>query len=149
MDDFSVKPGVPNMYGAVGGEANAILPGKNAESMTPTIVFPRQTFPRAGNTGWYHHYNISFSDPDGYYRIWHVRFGCVNKQISSPVVPDILYVEKDFPQPVSLQPRIWAIGGKRRLADRGHRISPSGEVSRCRLAGDDAPADIRPERLLY
>ena len=28
MDDFSVKPGVPNMYGAVGGEANAIAPGK-------------------------------------------------------------------------------------------------------------------------
>ena len=24
MDDFSIKPGVPNMYGAVGGEANAI-----------------------------------------------------------------------------------------------------------------------------
>ncbi|MBL7728867.1 MAG: gamma-glutamyltransferase, partial [Dinghuibacter sp.] len=28
MDDFSIKPGVPNMYGAVGGEANAIQPGK-------------------------------------------------------------------------------------------------------------------------
>lgn len=39
MDDFSVKPGVPNMYGAVGGEANAILPGKRMlSSMTPTIV---------------------------------------------------------------------------------------------------------------
>ncbi|ULQ53114.1 gamma-glutamyltransferase [Flavihumibacter fluvii] len=39
MDDFSVKPGVPNMYGAVGGEANAIEPGKRMlSSMTPTIV---------------------------------------------------------------------------------------------------------------
>ena len=39
MDDFSIKPGVPNMYGAVGGEANAILPGKRMlSSMTPTIV---------------------------------------------------------------------------------------------------------------
>ena len=39
MDDFSVKPGVPNMYGAVGGEANAIVPGKRMlSSMTPTIV---------------------------------------------------------------------------------------------------------------
>jgi gamma-glutamyltranspeptidase/glutathione hydrolase len=28
MDDFSVKPGVPNMYGAVGGEANSIAPTK-------------------------------------------------------------------------------------------------------------------------
>ncbi|QOW09261.1 gamma-glutamyltransferase [Kaistella flava (ex Peng et al. 2021)] len=39
MDDFSVKPGVPNMFGAVGGEANSIQPGKRMlSSMTPTIV---------------------------------------------------------------------------------------------------------------
>ncbi|HEY2720799.1 MAG TPA: gamma-glutamyltransferase [Chitinophagaceae bacterium] len=39
MDDFSAKPGVPNMFGAVGGEANAIAPGKRMlSSMTPTIV---------------------------------------------------------------------------------------------------------------
>lgn len=39
MDDFSIKPGVPNMYGLVGNEANAIAPGKRMlSSMTPTIV---------------------------------------------------------------------------------------------------------------
>ena len=39
MDDFSIKPGVPNMYGAIGGEANAIKPGKRMlSSMTPTLV---------------------------------------------------------------------------------------------------------------
>ncbi|TDQ10157.1 gamma-glutamyltranspeptidase/glutathione hydrolase [Pedobacter metabolipauper] len=39
MDDFSVKPGSPNMYGLLGGEANAIVPGKRMlSSMTPTIV---------------------------------------------------------------------------------------------------------------
>ncbi|RTQ46620.1 gamma-glutamyltransferase [Hymenobacter gummosus] len=39
MDDFSAKPGVPNMYGVVGGAANAIGPGKRMlSSMTPTIV---------------------------------------------------------------------------------------------------------------
>jgi gamma-glutamyltranspeptidase/glutathione hydrolase len=39
MDDFSIKPGVPNMYGATGGEANKIEPGKRMlSSMTPTIV---------------------------------------------------------------------------------------------------------------
>ena len=39
MDDFSVKPGVPNMYGAIGGKANAIAPGKRMlSSMSPTIV---------------------------------------------------------------------------------------------------------------
>ena len=39
MDDFSVKPGVPNQFGLVGNEANAIQPGKRMlSSMTPTIV---------------------------------------------------------------------------------------------------------------
>ena len=39
MDDFSSKPGFPNQFGLVGGEANAIKPGKRMlSSMTPTIV---------------------------------------------------------------------------------------------------------------
>jgi len=39
MDDFSIKPGVPNMFGLIGGAANAIEPGKRMlSSMTPTIV---------------------------------------------------------------------------------------------------------------
>jgi gamma-glutamyltranspeptidase / glutathione hydrolase len=39
MDDFSVKPGTPNMFGLIGGEANAVAPGKRMlSSMTPTIV---------------------------------------------------------------------------------------------------------------
>ena len=39
MDDFSAKPGVPNLYGAVGGEANAIAPNKRMlSSMAPTVV---------------------------------------------------------------------------------------------------------------
>ncbi|HTD98731.1 MAG TPA: gamma-glutamyltransferase [Mucilaginibacter sp.] len=39
MDDFSSKPGVPNMFGLVGGKANSIQPGKRMlSSMTPTII---------------------------------------------------------------------------------------------------------------
>jgi len=39
MDDFSIKQGVPNMYGLVGGEANSIEPGKRMlSSMTPVII---------------------------------------------------------------------------------------------------------------
>lgn len=39
MDDFSSKPGVPNSYGLIGGEANSIAPEKRMLSaMTPTIV---------------------------------------------------------------------------------------------------------------
>jgi len=39
MDDFSIKPGVPNVYGLVGDEANAIEPGKRMlSSMSPTFI---------------------------------------------------------------------------------------------------------------
>ena len=39
MDDFSAKPGVPNAYGLIGGEANAVAPGKRPlSSMTPTLM---------------------------------------------------------------------------------------------------------------
>jgi gamma-glutamyltranspeptidase / glutathione hydrolase len=40
MDDFSAKPGAPNLYGVTGGEANAIAPGKRMlSSMCPTFVY--------------------------------------------------------------------------------------------------------------
>jgi gamma-glutamyltranspeptidase/glutathione hydrolase len=39
MDDFSAKPGAPNLYGLLGNDANAIAPGKRMlSSMTPTVV---------------------------------------------------------------------------------------------------------------
>ncbi len=43
MDDFSLAPGVPNAFGLVGSEANAIEPGKRPlSSMTPTLVLDEQ-----------------------------------------------------------------------------------------------------------
>ena len=39
MDDFAAKPGTPNAYGLIGGDANAVGPGKRPlSSMSPTIV---------------------------------------------------------------------------------------------------------------
>lgn len=53
MDDFSVKPGAPNLYGAIGGEANAIAPRKRMlSSMSPTIVLKNgNPFLIAGSPG--------------------------------------------------------------------------------------------------
>ena len=43
MDDFSIKPGEPNLYGAIGNEKNAIAPNKRMlSSMTPTIVLKNE-----------------------------------------------------------------------------------------------------------
>lgn len=40
MDDFSLQPGVPNFFGLIGAEANAVAPGKRPlSSMSPTLVF--------------------------------------------------------------------------------------------------------------
>jgi len=39
MDDFALAPGVPNAFGLVGNDANAVAPGKRPlSSMSPTIV---------------------------------------------------------------------------------------------------------------
>lgn len=44
MDDFSVKPGVPNVYGVIGGKANEIEPNKRMlSSMSPTLVLKNNT----------------------------------------------------------------------------------------------------------
>ncbi|MCF6281292.1 MAG: gamma-glutamyltransferase [Candidatus Polarisedimenticolaceae bacterium] len=52
MDDFSSQPGTPNVYGLVGGEANAIAPGKRMlSSMTPTFTRSEQGVAILGSPG--------------------------------------------------------------------------------------------------
>lgn len=52
MDDFSAKPGVPNVYGLVGAEANAIAPGKRMlSSMSPTFIESKQGIAILGTPG--------------------------------------------------------------------------------------------------
>ncbi|HET9155586.1 MAG TPA: gamma-glutamyltransferase, partial [Myxococcaceae bacterium] len=43
MDDFASQPGVPNVYGLVYGENNAVAPGRiPVSSMTPTLIFQKE-----------------------------------------------------------------------------------------------------------
>ncbi len=52
MDDFSAKPGTPNVYGLVGAEANAIEPGKRMlSSMSPTFLETPQRIALVGTPG--------------------------------------------------------------------------------------------------
>lgn len=108
MDDFSVKPGVANMYGAVGAEANAIAPGKRMlSSMTPTIVLKN-------NKPW-----IVLGTPGGttiptsvYQTLVDIidfkmsPQDAVNKpKFHHQWLPDEIFVEKDFDNKVILQLR--------------------------------------------
>ncbi|MFO1505447.1 MAG: gamma-glutamyltransferase, partial [Steroidobacteraceae bacterium] len=52
MDDFSIKPGVPNIYGLIGASANAIAPGKRMlSSITPTFVEGPRGYMIVGSPG--------------------------------------------------------------------------------------------------
>jgi gamma-glutamyltranspeptidase / glutathione hydrolase len=103
MNDFSAKPGVPNMYGALGNDKNAITPGKRMlSSMTPTIVLknnkphiilgtpggttiPTSVFQSIVNII---DYNLSPAD-------------AVNKpKFHHQWLPDVIFVEKNFPKKV-------------------------------------------------
>lgn len=101
MDDFSVKPGIPNMYGAVGGEANAIEPNKRMlSSMTPTIVLkggkPVMVVGTPGGT----------TIPTSVYQsiVNVIDFKLTPSQaVNTPKfhhqwIPETVYFEKDFPE---------------------------------------------------
>jgi gamma-glutamyltranspeptidase/glutathione hydrolase len=134
MDDFSAKPGVPNMYGAVGGDANAIAPGKRMlSSMTPTIVlFKGKPFLVLGTPG-----GTTITTSVFQTLIDIIDFGMsVSDAVNKPKfhhqwLPDILYVEKDFPKPVISQLEKMGYQVKEREAigrTEVIRISPSGEA---------------------
>jgi gamma-glutamyltranspeptidase/glutathione hydrolase len=101
MDDFSIKPGVPNMYGAIGGEANAIAAGKRMlSSMTPTIVLKdNKPFLVVGTPGgttiptsvFQTIVNIIEFDMSTEDAVWKPKF-------HHQWLPDTLEIEKGFPE---------------------------------------------------
>ncbi len=103
MDDFSIKPGVPNMYGAVGAEANAIAPGKRMlSSMTPTIVLKNnKPYLVVGTPG-------GTTIPTSVFQtlVNILEFGmnaedAVNKpKFHHQWLPDVVFTENDFPKEV-------------------------------------------------
>jgi gamma-glutamyltranspeptidase/glutathione hydrolase len=122
MDDFSIKPGVPNMYGAVGGEANAIKPGKRMlSSMTPTLVLKNnKPYIVCGTPGGTTiitsvlqtilnivEFNMSATD-------------AVNKpKFHHQWLPDLVFVERDFPSQV-----------QESMKQMGYTLQPRGAIGR-------------------
>jgi gamma-glutamyltranspeptidase/glutathione hydrolase len=125
MDDFSVKPGVPNMYGAIGNEKNAIAPGKRMlSSMTPTIVAKNKkpylvvgtpggtTIPTSVFQSIVNVLNFNLSAEDA-----------VNKpKFHHQWQPDVIFAEKDF-DAATLKV----------LEKMGYKINVRGKIGRTEL----------------
>ena len=141
MDDFSVKPGVPNMYGAVGGEANAIEPGKRMlSSMTPTLILknkkPYVVIGTPGGT------TIPTSVFQGIVNIIDFNMtasDAINKpKFHHQWLPDIVMIEKGFDA-----------NTKNHLQTMGYKLSDRGAIGRTeaiRILSDgkrETAADIR------
>ncbi len=121
MDDFTAKPGAPNLYGLVQGPANAIAPGKRPlSSMAPTIVLARDGTVRLvlGTPGG----SRILSMVANY--LLSIEQGSLNVQaaVDAPrfhhqFLPDTLFVEPGFSPPV--------VEG---LQARGYSVSVSSSV---------------------
>lgn len=141
MDDFSVKPGVPNLYGAIGNEANAIAPYKRMlSSMTPTIVLknnaPYLVVGTPGGT------TIPTTVFQTIVNIIDFRLNTVDAvdrpKFHQQWLPDEVFVEKGFPE-----------GVKNDLIKMGYKIHERDQIGRTEvikaLPGNklEAVADIR------
>jgi len=123
MDDFSAKPGVPNMFGLIGAEANSIAPGKRMlSSMTPMIVESGDRVvlatgaaggPRIITAVLQQFLNLALFDMDPVQSVYAPR-------VHHQWLPDILYAEP------------FAISGdtRRILESYGHRIEVRATVGR-------------------
>ncbi|MBI2731502.1 MAG: gamma-glutamyltransferase [Sphingobacteriales bacterium] len=111
MDDFSIQPGVPNMFGAIGGEANAIAPRKRMlSSMSPTIVLKnKKPFLILGTPG-------GTTIPTSVFQVMLnvMEFGLStedainNLRFHHQWQPDIIFVEEGFP--LQVQKELEALG---------------------------------------
>ncbi len=125
MDDFSVKPGVPNMYGAIGNEKNAIAPGKRMlSSMTPTIVLKNnKPYLVVGTPG-------GTTIPTSVFQtiVNVIDFGMnANDAVNKPKfhhqwLPDEVFVERDFDATT-----------KKQLEKMGYKITNRGNIGRTEL----------------
>lgn len=125
MDDFSIKPGVPNMYGAIGGEANAIAPGKRMlSSMTPTLVIKENkpflvvgtpggtTIPTSVFQTLVNILDFNLSTEDALYK----------PKFHHQWLPDEIQVERTFPLPL-----------RKQLEDMGYKVKERGTIGRTEI----------------
>lgn len=116
MDDFSIKPGVPNAFKLVGAEANAIAPGKRMlSSMTPTFVETDDGV-------------LVIGSPGGSYIISMVLLGTLewlDGRTADEVVALRRYHHQYLPDVVTYESGALSDEEIKSLEQRGHRLSES------------------------
>jgi gamma-glutamyltranspeptidase/glutathione hydrolase len=134
MDDFSIKPGVPNLYGAVGGDANAIAPGKRMlSSMTPTIVLKdNKPFLVVGTPGGTTITTSVFQTLVNILEFDMSAEDAVNKpKFHHQWLPDEIFVEADFSQAVRQQ-----------LQQMGYKVTQRGAIGQTEVIRINANGTI-------
>ncbi len=153
MDDFSAAPGVPNMFGLVGSEANAIAPGKRMlSSMTPTIVEDPEgrlflvLGTPGGSTIITTVFQLVLNVID---HGMNIQQAVLAPRIHHQWLPDVLYYERrGLPRDVveNLKRRGWKVVERDGTSGRAHAIqvvygpdelAPLPDVTRVYLAGVD------------
>ena len=125
MDDFSVKPGVANMYGALGTAANAIAPGKRMlSSMTPTIVLKnKKPYIIVGTPGGTTITTSVFQSLINILEFHMSPEDAVNKpKFHHQWMPDEIYVEATFSKETV-----------QKLRDLGYKVVQRGAIGRTEL----------------
>jgi gamma-glutamyltranspeptidase/glutathione hydrolase len=137
MDDFTTRPGAPNMFGLVQGEKNAILPGKRPlSSMSPTIVTrDGRLFMVTGSPGGPRIITTTVATIMNV-----VDFGMnVREAVDAPRVHHQWLPDQIFAEPMALSADTRAM-----LEQRGHRIedaNPWGAVAAIVAAPDESEPD--------
>jgi len=142
MDDFSAAPGVPNAFGLVGAEANAVAPGKRPlSSMSPTVVLkdgrPILTLGAAGGPtiitqvvqAIVHHLDLGRPLPEA----------VAAPRIHHQWKPDVLRVERSLPEPV--------VEDLKRLGHKIERVGRLGTLQSVGFAPDGKLIAVREPRL--
>ncbi len=123
MDDFSVKPGVPNAYGVTGGKGNEIQPGKTMlSSMTPTLVEKDdKLFMVIGSPG----------GPRIITAVFQVMLNVIDFNMGMQEAVDAKRVHSQW-LPDAIFPEIGSIryDDSLKLTGYGHTIKPLGELER-------------------
>ena len=115
MDDFSAKPGVPNVYGLVGAEANAIEPGKRMlSSMSPTFIESKDKLAVIGTPGGSRIITM----------VLHGILATIEGKSAEQVVNQPRYHHQYLPDVIQYEPNAFSSKTIKTLEQLGHKLKP-------------------------